>query len=143
MSGYTDSVAAELSLTLQGVWVHDPLDPVGTVQQYLYGKAARSTEVDVAAAGLVYAGRTYPVFEYGEHQSDRYNITVDVPNDEDWADTLATLVDFAESRRTLCVRDNRRRRMFGALSGYRESDEPWGTTASMTFARGDYDESVA
>ncbi len=143
MSGYTDSLAAEASLTLEGVWIHDPLDPVGTVEQYLYGRAARSTEVDVASSSLAYAGRAFPVFEYGEHQSDQFNLTIAVPNDENWAATLATLVDFAGSRRTLCVRDNRRRRVFGALSGYRETDEEWGTSVSMVFTRADYDESVA
>lgn len=142
MTGYTDSLAAEASLTLEGVWIHDPLDPEGTAEQFLYGKAARSTGVDVGAAGLIFAGRTYPVFEYSEHQNDTYSVKIDVPFGTAWASALADLLAFAESRRTLCFRDNRQRRMFGALSDYQEADEEWGTTATMTFTRADYDESV-
>lgn len=142
MSTYTDSVAAQLSMTMQGLWIHDPLDPEGTVQQYIYGKATRSTSIDMGQKGLVFAGRTYPVFEYGEHQEDDYDITILVPFDSSWQTTMATLSEFGQARKTICVRDNRGRIMFGSISGYKENDEDWGTEVRFNISRADYDESV-
>lgn len=143
MTGYTDSSSATTSLSLLGVWIHDPLDAEGTVRNYLYGRSSRSTSIEVEAASLVYAGRTYQVTEYGEHQRDEYSVSIDVPHGETWASDLADLEAFAEARRTLCFRDNRGRQMFGTLSGYGESDEDGGTAVRLTFSRVDYDESVA
>lgn len=143
MTAYTDSVAAEASLTLQGLWIHDPLDPEGTVQQYLYGKATRSSSVDTLQNGLIYAGRTYPVFDYGEHQQDKYDVSIVVPYDTDWVTNMANLLEFANAKRVLCVRDNRGRKMFGSISDYNENDaDHGGTTVSFTMTRADYDESV-
>lgn len=142
MSTYTDSVAAQISMTMQGLWIHDPLDPEGTVQQYIYGKAARSTSIDMGQKGLVFAGRTYPVFEYGEHQEDEYDVSIPVPFDANWQTTMGTLSVFGQARKTVCVRDNRGRIMFGSISNYKENDEDWGTEVSFNISRADYDESV-
>jgi len=140
---YTDSDEAESTLTLTGVWLHDPLDAEGTVQQYLYGRSNRTSTVKVDRHGLVYAGRTFPVFDYGEHQDDQVSVQVLVPHGETWAAELAELLEFAEARRTLCYRDNRGRRVFGSLGNYTEDDEDMGTTVSFEMNRADYDEAVA
>jgi len=142
MSTYTDSLTAEASLTLQGVWIHDPQDPEGTIQQYLYGKASKSSSIDTMQNGLIFTGRQFPVFEYGEHQEDQYDVTIHVPFDTSWMDSVQSLQDFAESRTTVCFRDNRGRRMFGSIFGYKEDDTDAGTNVSFTLSRADYDESV-
>jgi hypothetical protein len=136
---YTDSDPVTEGLQLEGMWLHDPLDAEGTIYQFRYGRAARSASRDVEQEGLVFAGRRYPVVDYGEHQADEYGVRVQVHNGDDWAADLAALVDFAESRRTLHFRDNRGRAAYGTLQGHQESDETWGTTVSFTFSTVDHE----
>lgn len=140
---YTDSDPETAGLQLLGVWVHDPLDPEGTVRQFLYAKSARASTVDTMGSASFYAGRQFQVVEYGEHQDDVFAVRMNVPHGTDWAADLAALTVFAEARRTLCFRDGRGRLFFGAVAGYQETDEDWGTAVSFTVTRVDYDESVA
>lgn len=142
MATYTDSATASASTAFNGLWIHDPLDPQGTVVRFLYGKSSRSKSIDVEESGLVFAGRAFPVMEYGEHQADEYDFSVQVPNGSSYLSDLAALADFAESRRTLCVRDNRGKVVFGTMTGYKEQDQDWGSRVSFSVSRVDYDESV-
>lgn len=136
--GYTDSIPLVVKIGLLGVWIHDPQDPAGTIRNYPYGKSNRSRQIDVSQSGSVYAGRRYPVVDYGEQQTDSLSITVVVPTGDDWLNNLTDLQEFAGVRRTLCFRDNRGRTLFGTMSGYRESDEDVGTVVSFTVDRVDY-----
>lgn len=137
---YTDSDPVEGTLTLTGLWIHDPLDPENTARQYTYGKAARQASIDVDQQPLSFAGRQFPVMYYGDPQTDQLAVNVDIPSDEN--DSLAELADFAQARRTLCVRDNRGRKLFSSLSGYKEDDQDFGTRVSFEVTRVDFDEEV-
>lgn len=136
----TDSLPVQGGLALLGVWIHDPLAPQETARQYLYGKASRSASVDVDAGALRYAGRTYPVYDYGEGQDDQLSVSAQVPHGPDWVTQTGELLASAQVRRTLCLRDNRGRRYFGTMSGYSEDDADWGTAVSFSFTRVDYNE---
>lgn len=140
---YTDSATATKALTLTGLWIHDPLSPQATVASYPYARSARSASVDTMGEGHYFAGRVHPVYDYGEHQQDVFNVTVDVGHGTSWAADLAALLAFAESRRTLCFRDGRGRRFFGAMTGYAEADQDWGTRVTFDVTRVDFEESVA
>lgn len=142
-TGTKDSASATGSLTLTGVWLHDPLDAPTSVRQYIYGKAARSNELDVMGQGTFYAGREFPVFDFGEYSQATVTVKIQVPHGTDWATELAELAAFAELRRTVCFRDNRGRRAFGAVGGFGIQDEEWGSTVTFTVATADYDEAVA
>lgn len=131
---FTDSDPFEGGLTLQGVWLHDPLDAEETVHSYLYG-AGRTASLGTLEAGQLYAGRTFQVVDYGEHQEEAVQVSVQVPHGTDWAATLASLREFAEARRTVCYRDNRGRLFYGTLVGYDERDEAWGTLVGFTINR--------
>ena len=144
---YTDSETDTTSITLRGVWLHDPLDPAGTVVRLPYGKASRSAKIDPTVGGTLYAGRTYPVVDWGETQQDQYQITAVIPfgTDEyggDWAVDVAAVRTFATLRRTVCMRDSRGRRAFGVLTGFGERDTEAGTEVSFTVSAVDYDEDV-
>lgn len=140
---YTDSDPAETSLTLRGVWIHDPTDPEETVVQFLYGRAGRVTNLDAVQAGTRYEGRTYPVIDYSatfeEYSAD---FTISVPFGDDHAQQLADLEAFVRLRAAVCVRDNRGRRLFATLVGYSCRDEMWGSAVTITAQSVDYDESV-
>lgn len=141
-TGVTDSVWTDGELNIQGVWVHDPLDPANTIEQFLYGRSARSGAIDVPATELQFAGRRYPVREFGQRQDDTWSVRVLVPFGPTWASEVEALSDFIEARRTLVFRDNRGRSAYSVLSGYRESDKDEGTDISFTVARVDYTETT-
>ena len=132
MTAYTDSDPVTTELELLGVWIHDPDSPDDSARHYPYGKAQRETAVDVMGEGLYYAGRTYPVTDYGEHQAQEFRVTVDIPFGQDWLSATGALRTLAESRRTLFFRDNRGRALAGQMRDYRESDREWGTQVSFT-----------
>ena len=131
------------TLTLQGVWLHDPLDAVGTARQYPYGKSSRSEAIDVPVQELQFAGRTYPVVEYGESQDDTWTVKIQIPHGLTWSDQVEALRDFAATRRTLVFRDNRGRAAYCSLTGYRGVDVDEGTEATINLRRVDWtDEEV-
>jgi hypothetical protein len=82
------------------------------------------------------------VTDYGEHQTDIYRVTVDVPHGDQWRTQLDELLGFAEARRVLVFRDNRGRGATGTLSGYSENDQPWGSQVGFGFTRNDTEEVV-
>ncbi|WP_328339556.1 hypothetical protein [Micromonospora sp. NBC_00421] len=135
---FSDSDIVSAALDLVGVWIHDPADPAGTARQFPYGKASRGTALDVESGALQFAGRVYPVVDFGEGKGQVYTVRVDVAHGPDWSTQLATLEAFALASRTLMLRDNRGRCAYGTMSGYREDDQDWGTQVAFTFTRGDY-----
>jgi hypothetical protein len=135
---YTDSEAVTATVDLLGLWIHDPLDAQGTAGNYPYARAQRSSSINTMGSERTFAGRVYPVVDYGEHQEDTFSVRVDVPHGDDWTADLGELTTFAQSRRTLCFRDGRGRLFFGAMGGYDEADQEWGTAVGFTVRRVDY-----
>lgn len=129
---YTDSATATGGVAFLGLWVHDPLDAEGTIRQYLYGAAQRSLATAVEHVGTVYAGRTHPVFDWGDQRDETLTVRIDVPHGTTWRADLDALEVFAGNQRTTTVRDARGRSITGAVAGYTETDEPWGTSVSFT-----------
>lgn len=142
-NGSADSAWSDaVTLSLQGVWLHDPLDPDGTVLQVPYGDASRSTARETSTAVLQLAGRTYPVIEFGQPETEAYTIRAMVAHGPTWAADLEALVWFVRAKRPIVVRDNRGRSAHAMLSGYREDDAEEGTSVSFTATRMDYAETT-
>lgn len=141
-SGTADSAWTSGTLTLQGVWIHDPLDAQGTVRQYPYGRSARSGSLDVDSKALQFVGRIYPVVEFGEQGSQTFSVPVLIPFGPTWAADCAALEDFATARRTLVFRDNRGRAVYCSLSGLRITDNDQGTLMTFMITRVDYAETT-
>jgi hypothetical protein len=137
-----ESATATGTLQLQGVWLHDPLDPGGTIYQFPFGKASRATDNEISQGLQHFAGREDPVADHGEHRTHTYRISSFVPFGDDYAAGLAAAVGFAEARRTLVLRDNRGRGAAGAVSRYTETDREAGTDISYAFTRIDSDEVI-
>jgi hypothetical protein len=135
---YTDSDPAEVTLTLSGVWLHDPLDAEGSTASFPYGRATREHGIDPGGTATHYAGREYAVMEYGEHTAEALSVAIHVPNGPDFGTQLAGLEDFERSRRALWLRDNRGRSFAGVMNGFKIKDERWGATVAFTFDRVHY-----
>lgn len=134
---YMDSAPVVGSVTLEGVWLHDPADPEGTVRHFRFGKSARDVSLEVAAQESVYAGREYPVVDFGPFTSYQVGVRIDVPFGSLWAADIAALQSFATARRILSYRDNRGRVFPARLSNYREQDTDTGSQVTMNASRVD------
>jgi len=132
---YADSEVKTHTLSLAGVWLHDPLEPETTSRFYPYGADSREHAVDVDAAGTQYAGREYPVFDYGEGATQTETVRLVVPHGPDYQAQLEELDGWARSRRTLYLRDNRGRNLRGHMSGLRATDQGYGSDVQFTFTR--------
>lgn len=134
MSGtFSDPVVA--SGALDGVWLHDPDDPEGTAFNFRFGRGRRTGAVEVEAVDLQYAGRTFPVTDFGPYESERVAVEAVIPNGPDYAATRARLQEFVRARKPLFYRDNRGRAMLVRLSAAQDRDEDYGTSASFTVSR--------
>lgn len=135
---YTDSDPSTDGLQLEGLWLHDPDDAEGTITQYRFGRATRSTSIDTKPEGITLAGRERPIFDFGEHTEQEYSIKIQMPETETTQEDLQTLIDFAEAKKTLYLRDNRGRAAYGIIDGFTIDDADWGSEVSFNFIAADY-----
>lgn len=142
-TGAATSAIVVGTLTLVGVWLYDVLTPAASAANYQYGRALRIADVDTMGQGTYYAGRQYPVVDFGEFTASSVQVKIQVSHGPDWAAQMLELEAFMALRRTVCFRDNRGRKLFGTLSAYEETDEEWGTTVAFTVTAVDYSEAVA
>lgn len=124
---------------LEGVWIHDPADAEGSIRQFFYAPKGRRESRDVASDLLVFAGRQFPVAEFGESQSQTVDVKLMLPFGDDWASQWQTIQDFYELHTTYCYRDSRGRSMFGVLRSITFNDAAEGTGVIFTFERVTYD----
>lgn len=135
------SATVENTLCLQGVWIHDPVNPADvTAAHFVYGGQGKGDELEATAESLSYAGRALPVFEFGEHETEVVDVPIQVPFGADWNAQIADLFAIPRLRTTLCIRDARGRRIFGVVTKVTRSDEKWGTDVEFQVDRVDYDE---
>ena len=132
---YADSEPATTSISFMGVWIHDPTDAEGTVRTYVYGADSRDTAVDVEASGTQYAGRAFPVVDFGEGETQTETIRIVIPHGPSYQEDLEALKAWARLRRTLHLRDNRGRNLRGTMSALRLTDAGHGSDAQFSFGR--------
>ena len=125
------------ALQLEGVWIHDPEDPEGTIHQFRFGRNNKSSSIDIGGKEQVFAGRRFPVYDFGEHQKDSVTVSVDVLHGPTYDIDRQIMRDFAEAKKTLFFRDNRGRALPGVMLGFSEKDEDFGTSFSFTIERVD------
>lgn len=134
-SADSDVVACEIRM--EGVWLHDPADPAGTALNLRHGSAMRSSSLAVESEASQYAGRVFPVVDYGPHEAESLRVTAIVAHGPAWHGALAALRALVRLRRTLVVRDNRGRVLRGSVAAVDESDQDYGTQVTFTASRGD------
>lgn len=141
MSTATSSTSSTSAPGLVGAWIHQPSDPEGTERNFQYQAGARAESLEVEAAMLRFNGRTFPVAEFGDAETEAVALSVQLDMDDEhdaarewWRTTL-------RARALVCYRDNRGRVVFGVLSGkVGLTDVASGTTVSVTVNRVDYTE---
>lgn len=128
-STYSDP--ATITATLEGVWLHDPDDPEGTAYNFRYGRSRRAGSVEVEAQETQYAGRVYPVTDFGPYEREAVAVEATSVDPAD----LVALRRFVRSRKLAFYRDNRGRSMLAEVSAGADRDEDHGSTLTFTASR--------
>lgn len=142
MASAESELVTVMAPELQGLWVHDPADPEGTITQHLYGGAVNGESVSVSSTALQFAGRRYSVYDFGDPQSGTFDVSIDVPFSDTWYDEIAALKALPLRRATMCFRDSRSRVVFGVVLEVKLADEISGTKVSFNMLHNDYSEAV-
>lgn len=136
-STFSESEVTPGTLTLLGIWLHDPDDPATTAGQFR-GNKKRESKRNTEKAFHKFAGRELPVGEHGEHVDTGVGVTLHLYDDASRRALLALI----ERDTTLCYRDSRGRRHFGLIDNPVENDEKFGTSATFDFVACDHSESL-
>lgn len=132
-----DTVASLLVLT--GTWIHDPTDSANTLYRFIYNNDGGDERLTVESALTEFAGRVSPFPEFGTKED--YELTLELALEDDRGDVDA-LRSFVESKRLLCVRDYKGRKLFTILPTFPLDVKPWGGRAKLRAVRVDYSEEV-
>lgn len=138
MASSDSEVETILGPALQGVYIHDPEDPEGTIHQFFYAPSGKVEQRSTSSEMLVFAGRTRPVAEFGENQTDTLDVAFVIPFDGNWAAEVLVAQTAYETNRTYVYRDNRGRFWYGVLREVKFTDTDAGTQVSFTFERVDF-----
>lgn len=134
-----ESLVATVTPAWQGVWLHDALDPYGTLRQFQWD-AERASDWQPEAVLMQFAGRRLPVAEFGESEAESVTVALSLFRDDGDAAALDALV---RRKGTLCYRDGRGRKLFGVIRSLALVDQrAWGSTVSVKLEGISYSEEV-
>lgn len=106
----SDSLIIQGIVTFIGIWLHDVINPIGTIYQFLGDGSGRTENWQAESTLMKFAGRNRPVIEFGEMEENKILAQLEL-NAVDYKN-LQFLV---KSKATLCYRDVRGRKMFGVI----------------------------
>lgn len=127
-------------IDLHGVVIHAANDPAGTIKFLKYNDAGATDTLSTETVVTQYQGRPYPVVEYGDANTYEVSVpTIQAINGGTDAFDLRALIAL---KTTLCYRDRKGRKVFGAASASQIADMRGGETTSLDITAVDYTEGV-
>jgi hypothetical protein len=135
----SDSAVASASITLSGVWLHDPLNPAGTVRNFRLQERNRTVQTNYAQTMMQFEGRQLPVADIAGQMTQQVQVTISCTSGSGDLDALYSLIG---RQTTLLYRDQRGRRIFGVVSAIPETEEWWGASVQLTIQAVSYSEVV-
>lgn len=127
-----NSAVAARSLTLHCVYLHDVVNPSGTIYRFKLDGKGRTASYTPDVTMLQFVGRTRPVAQFGESGQGKISVQLDMMQTSGDMQALRALM---ARNATICYRDNRGRKLFGIITALPESDIPqigYSTTLDMT-----------
>ncbi|CAM4186550.1 glycoside hydrolase [Paenibacillus alkaliterrae] len=134
-----DSAAANASITLSGVWLHDVADPGGTFNNFKMDGTGRSSNWQAEASMMKFAGRSGAVAEFGEQEEGSVTAQIQMLRNSIDVEKLNSLV---RRKGTLCYRDGRGRKLFGVIITLPFKDEDFGYATTIEVIETSYSETV-
>lgn len=135
---YSDSPVVSESISFIGVWLHEADNPLETLHQFKL-VSDRSENWQPTAAMMQFAGRRLPVAEYDDTEQRSISVKLTMLKNSDDKEALENLI---RSKKTLCYRDARGRKMFCHAFQLPIDDEVYGNTVNLTFEEVSYTEEV-
>lgn len=139
---YADSAWTPVvgQVTLHGVVLYAANDPDGTIKFFKFNDAGATDTLSTETVVTQYQGRQYPVVEYGDSNTYEVSVpTIQAINGSQDAFDLRALIAM---KTTLCYRDRKGRKVFGAASTSQIADMRGGETTSLDITAVDYTEGV-
>jgi hypothetical protein len=119
-----------------GVWLHDPLDPVGTAHFFQYREVNLSDSPKLASGEFQFVGRALPVVNFDAKAMTR-ELKLRLALMDGTSDRAA-VEGFFYRRNTLCLRDFKGRKVYGVLRELTSTDEKWGSWLDLNLLAVDY-----
>jgi hypothetical protein len=135
----SESAVATASITLHGAWIHVASNPAGTIHQFPYDGEGRSADHNLTATMMAFEGRTLPVADIADQETQSIKITVQCLRG---SNDLQALRNLLAAKQTVLYRDSRGRKVYGVISALPERDERWGTSVDLTIQAVDYQEAI-
>lgn len=135
---YSDSPVVSESISFIGVWLHEADNPLETLHQFKL-VSDRSENWQPTAAMMQFAGRRLPVAEYDDTEQRSISVKLTMLKNSDDKEALENLI---RSKKTLCYRDARGRKMFCHAFQLPIDDDVYGNTVNITFEEVSYTEEV-
>lgn len=137
-STYGADTAATLTLT--GLWLHDPASAQATALVLLYDGHGRESTESVEVTTRRFAGRVLPVPEWGLGSALRVSATTRLRRDQ--SALREALLALMRRRAVLCWRDVRGRKVYGVLTEVPLTDDVFGQETTVALTAVDYTEAV-
>ena len=93
-----------------------------------------SAEMEPAGESMNFAGRKYPIYEFGEFLSESYDSSFSVRTREEWD----RIKELAISRKTVLYRDVRGNCFYGIISALQFDQDRYSTDFSISLLRVDH-----
>jgi hypothetical protein len=135
----SDSAVVSSSITLAGVWLHDPLDAPGTIHSFALREQQRTLQTQYTQTMMQFEGRALPVADIAGQKTQQVQVTVNCRTD---TDDLAALYALIDRQTTLLYRDSRGRKIYGVVAAIPETEDWWGAGVQLTIQAVDYQEVV-
>lgn len=137
--GVAESEIERGMIILKGTWIHIADNPQETVHVFMYStRGDRSDNWQPNVEFMQFAGRTNPVAEYGDAENYSVRFSLRIKDNADF-EQLKKLI---KSKKTLCYRDPRGRRVFGIIQTLPFHDRFFGYDIALEIVQTDYKEGI-
>jgi hypothetical protein len=135
----SDSAVASASIMLSGVWLHDPINPAGTIRNFRLHERNRTVQTNYAQTMMQFEGRQLPVADIAGQMTQQVQVTISCPSGSGDLDALYSLIG---RQSTLLYRDTRGRKIYGVVAAIPETEDWWGANVQLTIQAVDYQEAI-
>lgn len=132
------SSAAVATLILRYSWIHRVSDPAGTIRQLVWNNTGGQESYEPELGLLQFAGRKYPVAEFGEAEIDSVSVSLDL----DGPGEVEYLRELVRAKEIVCYRDSSGRKVIGIIPGQGLESRFYGGSTTLEVVAVDYSEEV-
>lgn len=134
---FVDSEPVSVHISIERVAQIAPEDDLPSVIRLQYRRGEPTTlsaGIEPTGEQMNFAGRRYPVYEFGEFLTESYESSYSVRTQEEWN----RIKELAKSRKPVLYRDIRGNRFYGIISSLKFDQDWYSTDFTISFLRIDH-----